>query len=373
MKKERVRFLSHLILAAVRNRFSRFLLVVAALTLASTLAVSLVAISLGVEKRLGESLRLFGANLLLLPQSQRVGSGELALGELRQSLPQGEVEEVLAQTEGVEEYRPRLKREVKLVDRAVLLIGLTLEEMRSAKWRLEGELPQTGEVLIGRDLANELGLEKGGDLKLGDGYRVAGVVETGGEEDGAVLIELGEALKVFGGGVNYYLVRTSPGESESVKQAIENALPGVKAETLRQVAQAEEDLLDKVKLLLAIVTLGVVLSAAIAVGNTLNIVVLERSEEIGLLKAIGATSGFIVTYFFLEALLMAVLGGLLGLVVGWPAAQAVSFSAFGKFIPVSLEVFPTSFAVSLLIILLAGVIPVYRASRVDASATLKGL
>lgn len=373
MKKERVRFLTHLILAAIRNRLSRFLLVVAALTLASTLAVSLVAISLGVEKRLGESLRLFGANLLILPQSQQVGSGELALGELRQSLPQAEVEQVLAQTEGVEEYQPRFKREVKLVNQVVPLVGLTLDEMRSAKWRLEGKLPRADEVLVGQDLANKLGLKLGGGLKLGDGYRVAGVVETGGEEDGAVLMELGEALKIFGGGINYYLVRASPGKSENVKKAIEKALPNVQAETLRQVAQAEEDLLDRVRLLLFIATLGVVLSSAIAVGNTLNLVVLERSEEIGLLKAIGATSGFIVAYFFLEALLMAALGGLLGLVVGWQAAQAVSFSVFGKFIPLSPEVFPTSFIVSLLIILLAGLMPVYRASRVDALATLKGL
>lgn len=373
MKKERVRFLAHLILAAVRNRFSRFLLVVVALTLASTLAVSLVAISLGVEKRLGESLRLFGANLLILPQSQQVGSGELALGELRQSLSQVKIEKVLAQIEGVENYRPRLRREVKLVDQTVPLIGLAVEEMRSAKWQLEGELPEVGEVLVGRDVANEMSLKPGGELKMGRGYRVAGVIETGGEEDRAVLMELGEALKVFGSGIDYYLVRTSPGQSESVKKAIETALPSIRAETLRQVAQAEESLLDRVKLLLFIVTLGVVLSSAIAVGNTLNLVVLERSEEIGLLKAIGATSSFIVTYFFLEALLMAVLGGLLGLVVGLQAAEAVSLSVFGKFIPLSLEVFPTSFAVSLLIILLAGVVPVYRASRVDASPTLKGL
>jgi putative ABC transport system permease protein len=202
---------------------------------------------------------------------------------------------------------------------------------------------------------------------------VSGVIETGAEEDRALVVPLSDALALTGGRVTEFLVRADTARLEQVASAIEAADPSAQARTVRQVAEAERSLLDKVRQLLLIVTICVALVSAIAVANTLSIIVLERVEEIGLLKAMGATHGLVVAYFALEEGAVALVGGLLGLLAGIAVAETISASVFGATIPVPALAWPVPFAVAVAIALLAGALPVWRAAGIDAASTLKGL
>lgn len=374
MNGAKIRFVARVLAASILNRRSRLLLVIAALTLVSMLVATLVSVQAGVGEQLGEGLKQFGANLTVSAPAQAVGTGDLETGELERFIDPAAIEGVLSQTPGVESYQPRIELAQSIGGIDTKLIGVPLREMGAAKWQVDGALPQSGQVLVGRDLAQRLGLKTGSMVDVANySWTVSGIVESGAEEDEALVAILDDALDLTGGGVSRYLVRANADSLDSVVAALAQTLPTLEVRTLRQVAESEGRLLERVRILLLTVTLGVAVSAAIAVGTTLNLVVLERGEEIGLLKAMGGTSGLVVGYFLLEQLSSALVAGLAGFVLGAAAAEAVSLSVFGSALPVSALAFGAALGVALLVVVAAGAMPVFRASRVESASALRGL
>ncbi len=355
------------------NRSSRVLLLVAALTISASLATALVAVSQGIEARLGESMRAFGANLIVEPAARQVGAGALALGDVSVRLDPQKYAAALSAVPGVESVCPRVSTTVALNGDELPVLGIDPAEMTGAKWRLRGALPAQGQALVGVDIAARYKLSPGSKVPGFEALSVSGIVESGSEDDQAVVLRLDDALRLTGGRVTGFLLRGDGSRLDGIARAIETANPELSARTVRQVADAERSLLDRVRRLLFIVTLSVALVSAIAVGNTQSIVVLERTEEIGLLKAMGATRGFIAGYFALEGAVVALAGGVLGLAVGVTVAETIAASVFGATIPIALVAWPIPFAVAGIVSAVAGALPVWRASAVDASSTLKGL
>ena len=373
MRWHRMRFLGLSVTRAMANRPSRVLLLTAALAISASLATALIIVSLGVETRLAESLSAFGANLVVESAARQVGAGGLALGEIGAELDPARFTPALAALPGVESVRPRVRTGIVIGGEQVLVSGMGLDEMADAKWRLSGSLPKSGQVLVGTDAASRYGLRVGSSIPGLQGMTVSGVVESGSEQDAALVLRLDDALRLTDGKVTEFLVRANGQQLDQVAKAIERIDPLLESRTVQQVAEAERSLLAKVEQLLLIVTISVALVSSIAVGNTQSIVVLERIQEIGLLKAIGATKRFILGYFALEGGVIALAGGFLGLFVGIAVAEGIAGGVFGATIPVPAVAWLMPFVVAGVVSFLAGAAPVWRASTVDAAMTLKGL
>lgn len=121
--------------------------------------------------------------------------------------------------------------------------------------------------------------------------------------------------------------------------------------------------------------------SAIGMFNTMTITLLERTEEIGIMKSIGASNSMISWMFIMEATLMGFLGGLVGIIIGWSEGQifnvAVNLIAthFGGE-KVSLFYSPLWFISSVILFsafvgLLTGIVPARRASRIDPLEALR--
>jgi putative ABC transport system permease protein len=111
------------------------------------------------------------------------------------------------------------------------------------------------------------------------------------------------------------------------------------------------------------------LVGAVGVANIMIISVLERRQEIGLRRALGATKGQIRTQFLAEAILLALAGGAVGDSVG-AAATAVYAHAKGWAIVIPLEAWIGGLAAALLIGALAGLLPAIRAARLSPTQAL---
>jgi putative ABC transport system permease protein len=118
--------------------------------------------------------------------------------------------------------------------------------------------------------------------------------------------------------------------------------------------------------------LGVValLIGAVGVANIMIISVLERRSEIGLRRALGATQGQIRTQFLVESILLAVLGGVVGVLAG-AASTAVYASAKGWTIVIPAEAWAGGIASAILIGAIAGLLPALRASRMPPTVALR--
>ena len=118
--------------------------------------------------------------------------------------------------------------------------------------------------------------------------------------------------------------------------------------------------------------LGVValIVAAVGVANIMIISVLERRSEIGLRRALGATKGQIRTQFLAESILLAVIGGVVGVLAG-AAATAVYANSKGWAVVIPVEAWSGGIASAILIGAFAGLLPAVRASRMPPTVALR--
>jgi putative ABC transport system permease protein len=118
--------------------------------------------------------------------------------------------------------------------------------------------------------------------------------------------------------------------------------------------------------------LGVValIVGAVGVANIMIISVLERRSEIGLRRALGATEAQIRTQFLAESILLALIGGLVGVLAG-AAATAVYASTKNWAVVVPAEAWSAGIASAILIGAFAGLLPAIRASRMPPTVALR--
>ena len=109
---------------------------------------------------------------------------------------------------------------------------------------------------------------------------------------------------------------------------------------------------------------------AVGVANIMIISVLERRSEIGLRRALGATKGQIRTQFLAESILLAVIGGVVGVLAGI-AATAVYASSKDWAIVIPAEAWAGGIASAILIGAFAGLLPAVRASRMPPTVALR--
>jgi putative ABC transport system permease protein len=112
------------------------------------------------------------------------------------------------------------------------------------------------------------------------------------------------------------------------------------------------------------------LVGAVGVANIMVISVLERRSEIGLRRALGATEGQIRTQFLSESILLAVMGGVVGVLAG-VAATAVYASSKSWAVVIPAEAWSGGIASAILIGAIAGLMPAVRASRMPPTVALR--
>ena len=187
------------------------------------------------------------------------------------------------------------------------------------------------------------------------------------------LPELQQALGLDGQLTLVRLMVTVGADSlKSSASALQVLMSTAKVNEVRQTARTSEGLLAKVKLLMIMVTAVVLVSAGSSVAGTMSTTVLERSKEIGLMKAMGGTRWEVMLIFCGEAAMLGVFGGLAGYFFGSVIAQFIArtvFSAPADFIPWFACI---SLGVSLFLSLLGSIGPMISVFKLDPVRSLRG-
>ncbi len=387
MSMTRRRWLIHLVFRALAHRAGRTLLLLAVLAMASSLATALGIVSFSMGKRVAEEVRNYGANLVILPETARldVGSGGLNFGVISEPayLRQKEVEEALTKSALPGDRSSHLRGALRFRNSDLLVEGVNFGEIRRLFpwWQLRGRWPAANEAVMGSDLAARLRLKEGDMVELAGPkeplrLRLSGIVSTGGEEDGLLFLELRslqQALELEGELTQVRLLVTTEGESLTKRAAVlQRFLSKAKVTEVRQIARTSEGLLVKVKLLMALVTLVVLVSAGSSVTGTMSTTVLERSREIGLMKAMGGTRWELLRIFAAEAALLGLAGGVAGFFLGSGIAWFITKSVFTLSPEISPWFAGVSVGVSLFLALLGSLGPMIAVFRLDPVRSLRG-
>ena len=307
---------------------------------------------------------------------------------------------------------------VRLPDGGTFVTGIS---KTNPWWHVDGRWfkDDAEECLLGRNLVSKLPeFIQGRKIKLGDtifvyadssvdwlsgarpiALRLTGILDTDGPENDAVIVPLTVAQKLAGKPGHYRSAYVSaltkpeddfgrrdpksmkPDELErwscspyvsSIAYSIQQVLPGSDVHVIRRVAEGEGAILTKVRSLLWLVTFAALLAAALAVGASSAASVIERRTEIGLMKALGASSGTVGFLLAAEQLLLAFVGGGIGYSLGIFLARVVGEKIFGAAPEPSLLVLLVILCLAAGVTLLGSAIPLRRASRYEPAPILRG-
>ncbi len=347
---------------AIAQRRGRFIISSAAVALTVSVITALVTLSLGVREKIGRELRQYGANMVISDAS----------GNIIEDLVASEVRNISRHIKGAafQVFDTALVK-----DDAVEVIGIETERMTG--YRLQGRLPKNeNELMVGINLREVLNVSQGRVLKFNyrnEEYIVTALFEKGSDEDSAIVMPLESARALLGiRGVNSVLVNGDIRRLKDIEDAIRGRFPFLQVKTLRQVAVAEERILGRIQLLMLMVTVAVLFSAVIALGSTMGANVIERMEEIGLMKSLGATGRDVRNFFMSEAALYGLAGAIAGYLLGIAAAETVSKTAFGSFVPVNVVIAPAAALIGIFVAAVSTYFPVRVAMKVVPAQILRG-
>lgn len=381
-----------MIARSIKNRRGRVWVAILAVAVGATLASSLLTIAMGSEGLVARELRGYGANIMVVPKAEiQVGSGELSFGSIAEKklLDEGSLEEIgnAVPEESLVGYVPYLYVPVNVGSETVVFVGTWLDEIKDVNpwWRVEGGWvdgrDSLTEVMVGRTLAEKMDARVGEGLAISRGshlerVRIVGMVETGGPEDYQILgtLRLAQSLSGEPGAVHMVGVSVlAHGMSlESIAERIEKRVEGVDAKIIGQVVRGEELVLGKMGLIMILVTALVLTASGLGVMSTMTTTVMERRREIGLLEALGADDKLISLLHLAEASLIGLAGGVFGYVAGSAFAALIGLEVYGEALPPQPTIFPVTILISVGVVLLASIIPVKNALRVETAMVLRG-
>ena len=255
-------------------------------------------------------------------------------------------------------------------------------KMKSGRFALEGT-----EAIIGTVLASDLGVEVGDKIRLatpegrGDVFTIAGIFDLGNKDVNQrwVFVPLRSAqtlLDVPGGATTIEVKVAEIFEAERLAREIERR-HGLAADSWMEVNQ---QLLVGLKSQSAsswMIQALVVLAVTLGIASVLGVSVIQKSREIGILKATGTTTRTIQRIFLLEGAIVGAVGSVLGAVLG--SAMALAFANLARG-PTGAPLFPVDLTpglflgaatVAILTGTLAAWFPASRAARLDPAEVIR--
>lgn len=400
-----------------RRQRRRKAIATSAVVLGTSVAVAMTTIALDIGDKINRELKAFGANLVIIPKGRtlplEVGGEDVSRLGRETFLPEHLIPKIktIFWRNNILAFTPFLTTSATFRGRIVTLVGTWFSRpvpcqgetvvtgMRhlAPYWHVTGawiaddaEQPQ---VMVGRALAEAFQLRPGERITIEVGgkrasFSIAGIVATGGAEDDQLFttLDIVQELTHRQGQVERILVSAlttpedkvyerlgrsprelSPEEFESwyctpfvssIAFQLSEIFPTAEVKPIRRVAESEGRILNKVTLMMMIIVALALMAAALAVMSTMMTMVLERRSEIGLLKAIGSGNSPVVRLFLAEALIIGLIGAVIGGAIGVFLAQVIGQAVFGVHIGVNLLILPISLIAAELITLIGCAAPV---------------
>ncbi|TSK07822.1 MAG: FtsX-like permease family protein [Geobacter sp.] len=354
--------------------------------------VTLITITRSMSSDIERKMDEFGANILVMPQSNGLSMnyGGISLGGV--TFDQREILEddlakikTIKNSKNISAISPKVLGGIKIGTHDVLLVGVNFDSELKMKqwWRIFGEAPKAeNELLLGSDASNVLNASSGDTIEIkGETFKVAGVLEqTGSQDDSLVFVSLRKAQKMLGKEGKITMAEVAALCSgcpigDMVNQIAEK-LHDTKVSAIQQVVEGRLKALDQFKRFSYAMAGVVVFIGSLIVFVTMMGSVNERTTEIGVFRAIGFRKSHVMRIILLEAALVSLLAGFLGYAVGMGGAKValplMAESKSAQLIWDSSVAFG-SIGLALTLGLLASLYPALHASKMDPTEALRAL
>jgi putative ABC transport system permease protein len=368
--------------------------------------IAMVSIGMGVRSKVESSIAGLGSNLLIVTPGTGPNNGAKQAAGSGITLTAKDAEAIMREVSGVNLVAPSVSRQYQVVygnqNWTTSIQGSTPEIMGVKSFALEsGTFFSNSDVearariaVLGKTVADNLfgGMNAiGQSIRINKApFRVVGVLESKGQssggmdQDDTVIIPLTTAQERLLG-INYVQnINIQAASTEVINQVQEdttallrvrhhiaaNAPDDFTVRNLVAVMATAGEATNTITLLLANIAAISLLVGGIGIMNIMLVSVTERTREIGIRKALGARFRHILLQFMIEAMVIGVTGGIIGILFGIGAAMAISIVAGWQTV-VSLPAIVLAFFFSVLVGLFFGLYPARKAALLDPIEALR--
>lgn len=415
--------ISTIAFANLKRRKGKALLLIVGIAIGVGTAIALLTLSKSIKEEIGAQLDQFGANIIVVPQSNNLALnyGGVSVSSVSFDVHQLKGEDAknvldIPYKDRLSLISPKLIGAVNVDGKEVLLAGVDFESELALKrwWRIAGQKPAgENEILVGFDAAKVLSLiepeeaaktaaanrkehtqagahpqtqEEAPQIKIirdklqigGTEHRVVGIIApTGGAEDGIIFGSLAHVQALLKKPDELSLIEVSAlckdCPVEDIVMQISQRLPHVKVSAIQQTVRARTETVERLTRFAGVVAAIVLAIAALMIFTTMMGSVIERTKEIGVLRAIGFRKAHIIKGLMIEVSTISIIGGLLG----WGAGMLASFLALPYFAETAIrvDIQPQAAVLAILAGLLVGALsslyPIIKASRLDPAESVR--
>ena len=405
----------HMIFKTLIRQKGKMLMIAFTVVLGVSLSTAMMNVMLGVGDKVNRELKVYGANITVRHKDAALMSDLYGLteglGVNDKFLYEDDVLKLKSIFWGfnILDFAPMLdgkamlnnSNEVNLIGtwpekHAILSTGEELNTgLKSLRtwWDIQGEWLNENDddyVMLGKLIAEKYKINIGDSITLNNkNFIVKGIFHDGGQADEKILMTLPAVQNLMNlhGKISEIEVSAlttpdndlarkaaqdprslSPDEYETwyctayvsaICHQIQEVITDGVAKPVRQVAESEGTILNKTTLLMILITILSSIGSALAISNLITASVIERSQELGLLKALGAYNWQIVLLVLIEVMLTGLFGGVAGYFLGIGFAQIIGQTVFGSYIEIAKMVI-LIVAVILFFVTLLGSVPAIR-------------
>ena len=361
--------------------------------------IALVSIGNGVKQDIQNSISSLGSNLLMvMPGAPRTPGVRPTAGSMK-SLKVADYE-AIAKLDGVKAVSPMTNGAYVVIYQnknwTTSVSGVNANYLDVNNWTMKsGRFLSNKNIqnrervaVVGKTVAKNLFGDEdpvGAEIRVKNiPFRVIGVLNSkgsgamGNDQDDMVIIPYTTAMERVDG-IDYlrmlYVVAKDENGIDRLQSDIENLLRvrhGIKdtnlddfnIQNMNSIMETMEETTGTLTLFLGAVAAISLVVGGIGIMNIMLVSVTERTREIGIRKALGATYFVIVTQFLIEAVVISLMGGVIGIALGIAASKLISLAS-GMSTVISVPTIVLSFAFSMAIGLVFGIYPARKAAKLN--------
>ena len=392
-------------LSLVANKL-RTLLTMLGIIIGVAAVIAMVSVGMGVKKNVTDSISRLGSNMLVIMSGSSNRGGPRGAAGSMTTLTFGDAEAIKDKIKDIAYVSPTVQGSYQIVygheNWNSTVTGVIPEyvaiqslELQSGLFFSQHDVDVRNRVaVIGATVATNLFDSVnpvGKKIRIGNApYTVIGLLKSKGQsaggmdQDDVVLIPLTTAQERLLGITYVRAINVQVADADKMNE-VQSNIESLLRQRHRIRAGAEDDfnvrnltsIMETMSSTTTTITLllGSIAGISLIVGgigimNIMMVSVTERTREIGIRKAIGATYNSILLQFLIESAMISIVGGLIGIVIGVGVAQAIS--KFGNFTTVisGLSI-AASFGFSLFVGIFFGMLPARKAARLDPIDALR--